>query len=79
MALVFAGFATGSLLLVQQLGFAVAAAVVVDATLVRCLLLPATVSLMARRTHHSVDVTRGRTGDPQPVLLTIEPTPSTVR
>jgi len=51
MSLVFAGFATGSLLLVQQLGFALAAAVVLDATLVRCLLLPAAVSLLAR--HHS--------------------------
>ena len=48
MTLVFAGFATGSLLLVQQLGFALAAAVVLDATLVRCLLLPALVSLLAR-------------------------------
>jgi uncharacterized membrane protein YdfJ with MMPL/SSD domain len=48
MTLVFAGFATGSLLLVQQLGFALAAAVVLDATLVRCLLLPAVVSLVAR-------------------------------
>ena len=48
MTLVFAGFATGSLLLVQQLGFALAAAIVLDATLVRCLLLPAVVSLLAR-------------------------------
>ena len=49
MSIVFAGFATGSLLLVQQLGFALAAAVVLDATLVRCLLLPAVVSLLARQ------------------------------
>ena len=48
MTMVFAGFATGSLLLVQQLGFALAAAIVLDATLVRCLLLPAAVSLLAR-------------------------------
>lgn len=57
--LVFAGFATGSLLLVQQLGFALAVAVVLDATAVRCLILPAVVSLLARKSHsrslHSLD------------------------
>jgi hypothetical protein len=48
-ALVFLGFATGSLLLVQQLGFAPVVAVLIDATLVRCVLLPAVVALVARR------------------------------
>ena len=48
MTLVFFGFTTGSLLLVQQLGFALAAAILLDATLVRCFLLPAVVSLVAR-------------------------------
>ena len=56
MTLVFVGFATGSLLLVQQLGFALAAAVVLDATLVRCLLLPALVSLLARLHHREQGV-----------------------
>lgn len=48
-ALVFLGFATGSLLLVQQLGFALVVAVLLDATLVRCVLLPAVVALVAGR------------------------------
>jgi RND superfamily putative drug exporter len=48
-ALVFLGFATGSLLLVQQLGFALVVAVVLDATLVRCVLLPAVVAVVASR------------------------------
>jgi RND superfamily putative drug exporter len=64
MTLVFAGFATGSLLLVQQLGFALAAAIVLDATLVRCLLLPAVVSLLARL--HP----RGQRGAPTPLEAT---------
>ncbi|MGA0566808.1 MMPL family transporter [Rathayibacter sp. KR2-224] len=38
---VFAGFATGDLVLIKQLGVALAFAVFIDATLVRCLLVPA--------------------------------------
>ncbi|HWD61713.1 MAG TPA: MMPL family transporter [Humibacter sp.] len=38
---VFAGFATGDLVLIKQLGVALAFAVLIDATLVRCLLVPA--------------------------------------
>ncbi|MHA7985808.1 MMPL family transporter [Rathayibacter sp. CAU 1779] len=38
---VFAGFATGDLLIIKQLGVALAFAVLIDATLVRCLLVPA--------------------------------------
>ncbi|GAA1001019.1 MMPL family transporter [Subtercola frigoramans] len=38
---VFAGFATGDLMLIKQLGVALAVAVLLDATLVRCLLVPA--------------------------------------
>jgi RND superfamily putative drug exporter len=45
---VFAGFAAGELLLVKQLGFGLAVAVIVDATLVRMLLVPATMTLMGR-------------------------------
>jgi RND superfamily putative drug exporter len=79
MMLVFVAFATGSLLLIQQLGFAVASAVVIDATLVRCLLLPAIVFLIGRRIHQSIDVTRDRAEVAQLVPLVIEPTPSAVR
>ena len=45
---VFAGFAAGELLLVKQLGFGLAVAVIVDATIVRMLLVPATMTLMGR-------------------------------
>ena len=45
MVIVFAGFAAGQMLMVKQMGIALAVAVAVDATLVRCLLVPATMSL----------------------------------
>jgi RND superfamily putative drug exporter len=38
---VFAGFATGDLVLIKQLGISLAFAVLIDATIVRCLLVPA--------------------------------------
>ena len=38
---VFAGFASGDLMVIKQLGTALAVAVLLDATLVRCLLVPA--------------------------------------
>lgn len=38
---VFTGFATGDLMVIKQLGTALAVAVLLDATLVRCLLVPA--------------------------------------
>jgi RND superfamily putative drug exporter len=43
------GFATGELLSIKQLGVALAVAVAVDATLVRCLLVPATMTLLGDR------------------------------
>ena len=45
---VFAGFATGDLVLIKQLGVALAFAVFIDATLVRCLLVPAFMTWQAR-------------------------------
>ncbi|WP_405004159.1 MMPL family transporter [Kitasatospora purpeofusca] len=44
MVIVFAGFALGDMLMVKQMGIALAVAVAVDATLVRCLLVPAAMS-----------------------------------
>ena len=38
---VFLGFATGDLMVIKQLGVGLAVAVLIDATLVRCLLVPA--------------------------------------
>ncbi|MDH6127128.1 MMPL family transporter [Kitasatospora sp. GP82] len=45
MVIVFAGFAAGQMLMVKEMGIALAVAVAVDATLVRCLLVPAAMTL----------------------------------
>jgi putative drug exporter of the RND superfamily len=44
--IVFAGFAAGENLGIKQMGLALAIAVIVDATVVRCLLVPATMTLL---------------------------------
>ena len=46
--IVFAGFAAGQMAAITQLGLAMAVAIAVDATLVRCLLVPATMTLLGR-------------------------------
>lgn len=46
MVLVFLGFVTGDLLVIKQIGFALAVIVALDATLVRMLLVPATMTLL---------------------------------
>jgi len=43
---VFLGFVTGRLISIKEIGLALSVAVVVDATLVRCLLVPATMDLL---------------------------------
>ncbi len=43
---VFAGFAAGELVMFQQMGFGVAVALLIDATLVRSVLVPATMTLL---------------------------------
>lgn len=45
---VFAGFATGELMVIKALGVALAAAVFLDATIVRCLLVPALMTWQER-------------------------------
>ena len=45
---VFAGFVTGDLVVIKQVGFALAFAVLVDATVVRLLLVPATMTILGR-------------------------------
>jgi putative drug exporter of the RND superfamily len=47
--IVFLGFTAGKLLGIKQLGLALATAVAVDATIVRCLLVPATMTLLGDR------------------------------
>jgi uncharacterized membrane protein YdfJ with MMPL/SSD domain len=46
MVCVFAVFATGSIILLQQLGVGLAAAVLIDATVIRAVLLPASMTLL---------------------------------
>src|SRR4029079_13583725 len=46
---VFAGFAAGKLVMFQQMGFGVAIALLLDATVIRSVVLPATLTLLDRR------------------------------
>ncbi|MEX2599438.1 MAG: MMPL family transporter, partial [Dehalococcoidia bacterium] len=46
MVAVFGGFASGSLVMFQQMGFGLAVAVLIDATIVRSVLVPAAMKLM---------------------------------
>ncbi|HEX9416202.1 MAG TPA: MMPL family transporter [Gaiellaceae bacterium] len=46
---VFIGFAAGDLVMFQQMGFGIAVALLIDATLVRSVLLPAAMQMLGRR------------------------------
>ena len=46
---VFAGFATGELVMFQQMGFGVAVALLIDATVIRSVLVPAAMELLGER------------------------------
>ena len=46
--LVFAGFATGDLMQMKQIGIALAVAVLLDATLVRAVLVPSVMTALER-------------------------------
>jgi RND superfamily putative drug exporter len=48
MAAVFFGFATAGSVIIQAVGIGIGLAVVIDATIVRALLVPATMRLMGR-------------------------------
>ncbi|WP_204163476.1 MMPL family transporter [Nocardioides gilvus] len=48
MVIVFAGFAVGEMLVIKQTGFALAVAVLIDATLVRMIIVPATMTMLGR-------------------------------
>jgi RND superfamily putative drug exporter len=49
MVTVFSGFATGQLGPMQQMGFGLAVAVILDATIIRCVLVPASMQLLGNR------------------------------
>ncbi len=55
MVAVFGGFAMGDLAMFQQMGFGLAVAVVLDATLVRSVLVPATMALLGDRNWYLPD------------------------
>ena len=46
---VFAGFARGDLIMFQQMGFGVAIALLIDATVIRSVLLPSAMKLLGER------------------------------
>jgi RND superfamily putative drug exporter len=48
MVAVFSGFALGDMVMMQQMGFGLAIAIFIDATLVRCVLVPATMKLLGK-------------------------------
>ena len=49
MVAVFGGFAAGDLVMFQQIGFGLAAAVLLDATIIRSVLIPASMQLLGKR------------------------------
>jgi RND superfamily putative drug exporter len=49
MVAVFGGFAAGDLVMFQQMGFGLAVAIILDATIVRSVLVPATMKLLGDR------------------------------
>jgi putative drug exporter of the RND superfamily len=46
---VFAGFAVGDLVMFQQMGFGVAVSLLIDATIIRSVILPASMKLLGER------------------------------
>jgi RND superfamily putative drug exporter len=48
MVVVFATFAAGNLVMLQQVGFGLAVAVLIDATLIRSILVPASMALLGK-------------------------------
>src|SRR5690606_32772206 len=49
MVVVFAGFAAGRLVMLQQVGFGLAVAILIDATIVRSILVPSSMVLLGDR------------------------------
>ena len=48
MVIVFAGFAAGQMLVIKQTGFALSVAVLIDATIVRMIIVPASMTMLGR-------------------------------
>lgn len=60
MVAVFAGLASGELVIFQQIGFGLAVAVALDATVVRTLVMPASMALLGRWNWYLPRRLRGR-------------------
>ena len=80
---VFLGFATGDLVMFQQMGFGVAVALLIDATIIRSVLLPAAMTLLGDRNWYlprwlewlpHIEVERGRTDAPRATTAPPAPT-----
>ncbi len=74
MVAVFGGFALGDMVMFQQMGFGLAVAVLLDATVVRCVLVPATMKFLGNRNWYLPkwlewipDIGLGEHEPPQPV------------
>lgn len=52
MVVVFGAFSMGSAAAIQQLGFGLAVAVLIDATIIRCVLLPAVMTIFGDSSWH---------------------------
>src|SRR5690606_1337617 len=48
MVAVFGGFAMGELVMLQQIGFGLGVSVLIDATVIRCVLVPASMRLLGK-------------------------------
>jgi RND superfamily putative drug exporter len=81
LVIVFAGFVAGGMLTIKQVGVGTVLAVLLDATVVRMLLVPATMKLMGRwnwwapgplrRLHHHFGLREPATAPDQPALASI--------
>ncbi len=76
MVAVFGGFALGDMVMMQQMGFGLAVAVLMDATIVRSVLVPATMRLLGNWNWYlpkwlewmpNIGIGEGTSEEPQPV------------
>ncbi len=77
---VFSGFAAGDLVMFQQMGFGVAVALLVDATIVRCVLVPASMKLLGEHNWYlpswlQLGSRRQRRGPPAHRIAVRQPSP----
>ena len=79
MVAVFGGFAMGDLIMLQQMGFGLAVAIILDATIVRSVLVPATMKLLGDRNWYLPswlqwlpEIHIEGTPDPEPVVVVEE-------